>query len=99
MGKFVIVPSHPCNDFFAQFTNCLTYATKEEFVGGIYYAITHAPEPLTEVYAYALSWEAATQRLEAAACIPKEEAEKMEAFLTSDDAAIEVCSCALPMVL
>lgn len=90
MGKFVIIPSHPSNDFFAQFPNCLTYANKEEFVGNLYYAITHTPEPLTEEYAFALSWEAATQRLEAAGCIPKEEAEKMKEALSSDDASVEV---------
>lgn len=33
MGKFVVLPSHPSNDFFAQFSNCLTYTNKEEFVG------------------------------------------------------------------
>ena len=90
MGKFVIIPSHPSNDFFAQFPNCLTYASKEEFVGNLYYAMTHAPTPLIEEYAFALSWEAATQRLEAAGCIPLEESERMEEFLASENAGIEV---------
>lgn len=90
MGKFVIIPSHPSNDFFAQFPNCLTYATKEEFVGNLYFAMTHAPAPMAEEYAFALSWEAATQRLEAAGCIPLEESEKMADFLASEDAGIEV---------
>jgi len=91
MGKFVILPSHPSNDFFAQFPNCLTYATKEEFVGNLYYAMTHSPEPLTTEFAHALSWDAATQRLEAAGCIPVEESEKMAEALSSEDAGIEVC--------
>lgn len=92
MGKFVIIPSHPSNDFFAQFPNCLTYANEEEFVGNLYYALTHAPAPLTKEYAFALSWEAATQRLEAAGCIPQEESERMAEFLASEDAGIEVRS-------
>jgi hypothetical protein len=71
----------------------LTYATKEEFVAELYYAITHSPEPLSEEYAHALSWEAATQRLEAAGCIPKEEYEKMQEALSSEEAGIEVRCC------
>jgi digalactosyldiacylglycerol synthase len=96
MGKFVIFPSHPSNDFFAQFPNCLTYATREEFVGELYYAMTHAPEPLSDEYAYALSWEAATQRLEAAGCITVEENEQMQQALSSEAAGIEI---ALPPIV
>ncbi|CAJ1917128.1 unnamed protein product [Cylindrotheca closterium] len=90
MGKFVLVPSHPSNDFFAQFPNCLTYANKEEFVGNLYYALTHSPEPLTEEDSYALSWEAATERLEAAAAIPVSEANLMNEALSSKEAGIEI---------
>lgn len=92
MGKFVIVPSHPSNDFFAQFPNCLTYTSKEEFVGDLYYALTHSPEPLSKEYLHALSWEAATERLEAAGCIPQEEAAFMADALSSNEAGIEVGS-------
>jgi hypothetical protein len=90
MGKFVILPSHPSNDFFAQFPNCLPYSTKEEFVGNLYYALTHSPEPLSEDYTYALTWGAATERLEAAACIPVSEAERLAEAMSSNDAGIEV---------
>lgn len=81
MGKFVVVPSHPSNDFFAQFPNCLTYANKEEFVGNLYYALTHSPEPLSDECAYALSWEAANDRFAAAGCITKIEADAFSELL------------------
>lgn len=90
MGKFAILPSHPSNDFLAQFPNCLTYTTKEEFVGNLYFAMTHAPEPLTEEFAHALTWDAATQRLETAGCITVDEADRMAKALESDEASIEV---------
>lgn len=60
-------------------------------IGNLYYALTHPPEPLSDEYSHALSWEAATQRLEAAGSIPVNEAAlKAEAF--SRDPGIEVCS-------
>lgn len=90
MGKFVVLPSHPSNDFFAQFPNCLTYTNKEEFVGNLYYALTHSPAPLTKEYAYALSWSAATERLEAAGSISVEEAERMAEVTESKELGIEV---------
>lgn len=90
MGKFLILPSHPSNDFFTQFPNCLAYSTKEEFVANLYYAITHEPEPLSDEYARALGWEAATDRLAAAACIPVAEATALQETLASDKAAVEV---------
>jgi len=90
MGKFVVIPSHPSNDFFTEFPNCLVYTNKEEFVGNLYYALTHSPEPLTEEYSHALSWEAATQRLEAAGSIPIKEAEMMADALSSRNGGIEI---------
>mmetsp|Transcript_17555 Transcript_17555/g.36445 ORF Transcript_17555/g.36445 Transcript_17555/m.36445 type:complete len:956 (+) Transcript_17555:320-3187(+) len=90
MGKFVVLPSHPSNDFFAQFPNCLPYTNKEEFVGNLYYALTHSPEPLTEEYSYALSWEAATERFAAAGSVSVAEAEAMEEALTSAEAGIDI---------
>lgn len=52
--------------------------------------MTHAPEPLSKDASYALSWEAATKRLEAAGSIPEREAELVTNAFTSNDAGIEV---------
>jgi hypothetical protein len=60
------------------------------YVGDLYYALTHSPAPLTKEDAYALSWQAATERLEAAGSIPVKEAEMMTKALSSNDAGIEV---------
>lgn len=90
MGKFVIVPSHPSNDFFAQFPNCLPYTSKEEFVAMLYYALTHSPEPLSDKYLRALSWEAATERLEAAGSISVAEAEALSSILSAPEAGVEI---------
>ena len=75
-------------------------------VGNLYYALTHSPEPLTDEYSHALSWEAATDRFVAAGSISAAEAEAMEEALSSAAAGIDVrlfmivsffslCCCAL----
>ena len=46
MGKWVICPKHPSNDFFAQFPNCLQYSTPDEFVDAVNWALVHDPPPL-----------------------------------------------------
>lgn len=46
---------------------------------------------MTTESSYALSWKAATERLEAAGSIPVAEAEAMAKALSSNDAGIEVC--------
>jgi hypothetical protein len=44
-------------------------------------------------YLHALSWEAATKRLEAAGSVPLKEAELMKEAFSSEDAGIEVRFC------
>jgi Glycosyltransferase len=78
MGKFVIMPKHPSNEFFYQFPNCLTYETMDEFVKKIKYAIDHDPLPLTKELKYMFTWEAAMERLIQAAAITDAEWDLLE---------------------
>ena len=78
MGKFVIIPVHPSNDFFVQFPNCLQYSSKEEFVTLLQYAMSHQPEPLTAELKHELTWEAATERCLEAAAITRRDAARRE---------------------
>lgn len=74
MGKFVIIPDHPSNEFFLQFPNCLAYKTIQECVEKIKWALENKPEPLSQEQAYIFTWEAATDRLIEASYITKREA-------------------------
>jgi hypothetical protein len=61
--------------------------------------MTHSPEPLSPESLHALSWEAATERLVAAACIPVEEAEAFKAAHAAREASIEVGKCSQKVLL
>ena len=63
MGKFAIIPRHPSNEFFVQFTNCLPYDTLEECADRVAWALSNAPTPLDEEERRKFTWEAATERL------------------------------------
>lgn len=75
MGKWAIIPSHPSNDFFVMFPNCLPYRNRKEFVSTLKYAMSNDPPQLSDEQANILSWEAATIRcVEAAAITKRDEA-------------------------
>ena len=63
MGKFVILPKHPSNTFFLQFSNCLAYESKTECVEKIKWALNNDPRPLSEDERFQLTWEGANERL------------------------------------
>ena len=77
MGKFVIIPIHPSNEFFLQFPNCLGYHNPYEFVANLRWALSHEPAPHTPELAREFTWEAATDRfIEASAVTHKEARER-----------------------
>ena len=91
MGKFVILPQHPSNEFFEDFPNALFYSSPEEFVRQLQYALDEVPVPATMSTSssssqyHPLSWEAATERLLEATCVSEREAARRQR-LGKDDA-------------
>lgn len=62
MGKFVICPKHPSNQFFQHMSNCRMYTNDTEFVKTTLKALSDDPAPLTQEERHELSWEAANER-------------------------------------
>ena len=89
MNKFVIIPKHPSNDFFMQFTNCLSYTTLEECADQVAYALATIPTVLTNDERRKFTWEAATERLiESSIITIKEARERTENGMDRTDARI-----------
>ena len=71
MGKKVIIPDHPSNVFFKQFTNTIMYDDPSELVPLLREALASEPTPMSRMEAYMLSWDAASERLLDAAALPQ----------------------------
>ena len=84
MGKFVVLPKHPSNEFFLQFPNCLAYEGMDDCVAKLLFALANQPTPLSTEEAYMLSWEGATERLFQAAGITRRNAAKTAQFEVED---------------
>ena len=78
MGKFVIIPDHPSNQFFLQFPNCLAYRNLRECVDKISWALEHEPTPLSEEHSHVFTWEAATDRLIQSSIVTRREAQERD---------------------
>ena len=66
-------PPTASNTFFAQFPNCLQYASLEECLQKLEWALNNDPKPLDKQTATMLSWDGANERLFESSTITKEE--------------------------
>lgn len=62
MGKWLLVPRHPCNVFFENFQNCLVYENGVEFSELLMHVASNDPHPLSDEELDKLSWPSATDR-------------------------------------
>lgn len=85
MNKFVLLPRHPSNDFFEPFPNALLYRTPQEFCSLLLYAQSNDPVPLSDELRNKLSWQAATDRLIAAAATSPRELARLARVKASRD--------------
>ena len=63
MGKKVVLPDHPCNQFFREFRNAAFYSERSGLLPAVRAALATPPQPLSPKELYLLSWDAATERL------------------------------------
>lgn len=63
MGKKVVIPDHPSNQFFRQFANAILYSERTDLLPTVADALRTPPLPLSAKEQYLLSWEAAIERL------------------------------------
>jgi hypothetical protein len=89
MNRYVIIPNHPSNEFFMQFTNCLSYDTLDECANKMAWALHNTPTLLTENEKRQFTWEAATERLmESSLVTVKEARERAENGMDKTDSRI-----------
>ena len=67
----MLIPRHPSNRFFEQFTNAHLYDDTSQMVPMLLDALATEPVPMSQREQYMLSWEAATERLLDAAALPE----------------------------
>lgn len=84
MGKFVILPKHPSNEFFVQFSNCLAYTDLEDCLEKLRFAFSNKPEPLSEEEERKLSWKGAVERLYQSGAISNKEAKELDKARADD---------------
>lgn len=64
MGKWLVVPKHPCNEFFLTFQSCLMYdpGSPDEFSERVLYASQHTPAKMNDEDLVRLPREDGTRR-------------------------------------